>query len=186
MLVVIVAGCGGSGGGSATTAAAPHIPAALGSALADRADRVAVALQKGDTCGAAAQADRLNAAIERAVAAGTIPRRLQAPAITAAARLASEIVCRPQTTPTTSTSATSTSATTTSGPPSCAQLKARKQQLEQEQHALDQEKHTVDKTLKGPAKAARDKQIDARHHVLDQEEHALDQHMKGCHPGPGG
>lgn len=181
MLVAIAAGCGGSGGGSPTTAAAPHIPAGLGSALAARADQVAVALQNGDTCGAAAQADRLNAAIEHAVTAGTIPRRLQAPALTAASRLASETVCRPQTTPT-----TSTSATTTAGPPSCAQLQARKQQLEQEKHVLDQEKHTADKTLKGPAKAARDKQIDARRHALDQEEHALDKQMKGCHPGPGG
>jgi hypothetical protein len=159
-----------------TAAAAPRIPAALAASLATRADRVATALQSGDDCRAATQADQLNAAIERAVAAGTIPRRLQAPALTAAARLASRIVCRPPTTP-----ATSTAATTISGPPSCAQLQARKQQLDQERHALDQEKHTVDKTLKGPAKAARDKQIDAQHHALDQAEHALDQQLKGCH-----
>jgi hypothetical protein len=180
VLVVIAAGCGGSGRPSATTAVAPRIPAVLGASLASRAHRISVALLRGDSCKAAAQADRLNGAIEQAVATGAIPRRLQAPALTAASRLAASIVCRPKSASAT-TSATSTSATTTQGPPTCAQLQARKQRFEQEKHALDQEKHYVDQTLKGPAKAARDKQIDARHHALDQEEQALDQRMHGCH-----
>jgi hypothetical protein len=114
--------------------------------------------------------------VERAVAAGAIPRRLQAPALQAAARLASAIVCRPQTMP-----ITSTAAATTAGPPTCAQLQARRQQLDQQKQALDQEKHTVDKTLKGPAKDARDRQIDAQRHAVDQAEHAFDQQLKGCH-----
>ena len=173
---VLLAGCGGSA--RTTTTAAQRIPHALGSALAARADRVAAALRRGDECGAAAQADRLNVAIGNAVSSGEIPARLQAPALTAAARLSSAIVCHPQTVP-----PTTTAATTTAGPPSCAQLQARKQQLENEKHALDQEKHTIDQELKGPAKDARDREIDARHHAIDQEEHALDQqaHTAGCH-----
>ena len=174
--VVLLAGCGGSARPS-TTAAAPRIPHALGVALAARADRVASALERGDECTAAAQADRLNVAVGNAVSSGAIPARLQAPAVAAAARLASSIVCRP---PTTTAADTTTAATTTLS--ACDQLAARKQQLDDEKQALDQEKKT-DKGLKGEAKKARDKEIDARRHAIDQAEHALDQqaHAAGCH-----
>ena len=176
-VTALLAGCGGSARPT-TTAAAPRIPHALGVALAARADRVATALERGDGCTAAAQADRLNVAVGNAVSSGAIPARLQEPTLAAAARLAASIVCRPQ--PAT-TAATATAATTTLS--ACDQLAARKQQLDDEKQALDQEKKTDDKELKGPAKGARDKQIDARRHAIDQAEHALDQqaHAAGCH-----
>ena len=174
---VLLAGCGGSAR-PATTAATPHIPRALGVALADRADGVAAALESGDACTAAGRAQQLKAAVGNAVSSGAIPARLQAPAVAAAASLASSIVCRP---PPTTTAATTTAATTTLS--TCDQLSARKQQLEDQKHALDQEKKTADKELKGPAKKARDQEIDARRHAIDQAEHALDQqaHAAGCH-----
>ena len=152
---VLLAGCGGSAHPS-TTAAAPRIPRALGVALAARADRISVALESGDACDAAGRADRLKVAVGNAVASDAIPARLQAPALAAAARLATSIVCRPPTT--TTTTATTTAATTTLS--TCDRLQARKQQLEDEKHALDQDKKTVDKertrrsTRKGCARPA--------------------------------
>lgn len=192
---LLLAGCGAGGKPAATRSSAtrpgPHIPPALAGALAARADRVAVDLRRGKSCAAAADAAHLTVALHRAVGAGTIPRKLQAPAQAAAADLKSRIVCRSPTTTSTPTTTTGTP-TTTAGtstttaksapaPPTCAELQGRRQQLEQEKHALDQEKHAIDKLFKGPAAKARKEAIDRQRKAIDQAEHALDQRLHGCH-----
>lgn len=174
-LALTLAGCAGSAGPS-TTVSAPHIPHALGTSLAARADRIATELRNGDGCAAAADAARLSAALDQAAASGAMPRRLQAPALTAVGRLESKIVCRPAT-----TAATTTNATTDTTPASCATLQARRQQLEQEKQALDLRKQAIDKLYKGKAADARKHALDVQRQELDQAEHALDQQMHGCH-----
>jgi hypothetical protein len=181
LLAALVAGCGGSSKPPATTAAQPRIPAAIGSALAARADRVAADLANGEDCAAAAEARRLNTALERAVASGAVPAQLQAPALTAAVRLSSRIVCHQRTSPTRTATSPTTASTTTAS--SCDQLQTQKQALEQQKRTLEEAKKAVGKTLKGPAADARNRAIDAARQAIDQAEHALDQqaHAAGCH-----
>jgi hypothetical protein len=173
VVVLALAGCGGSTR-TATTGTAPRIPHALGTSLAARADRIALELRNGNGCAAAADAARLSAALDQAATSGAMPRRLQAPALTAIGQIQSKIVCRPATTATPTTN-------TTTGPPSCATLQAQRQQLEQEKQALDQRKKEIDKQYKGKDAAARKHALDVERHKLDQAEHALDQQLKGCH-----
>ncbi|MGZ4334664.1 MAG: hypothetical protein ACXVRJ_10395 [Gaiellaceae bacterium] len=171
-LALTLAGCAGSPG-PATTVSTPHIPHALGTSLAARADRIPTELRNGDGCAAAADAARLSAALDEAAASGAMPRRLQAPALTAVGQIESKIVCHP---------ATTASATTNTTPAnSCAALQARRQQLEQEKQALDVRKKEIDKLYKGKAAATRKHAIDVKRHELDQAEHALDQQLHGCH-----
>jgi hypothetical protein len=172
VVALALAGCGGSTR-PATTGTVPRIPHALGTSLAARADRIALELRSGNGCAAAADAARLSAALDQAAASGALPRRLQAPALTAIGQIRSKIVCRPATTtPTTNT---------TPAPPSCATLQAQRRQLEQEKQALDQRKKEIDKQYKGKDAAARKHALDVERHKLDQAEHALDQQLKGCH-----
>lgn len=172
-LALALAGCAGSTP-SATTVSSPRIPHALGTSLAARADRIAVELRNGNGCAAAADAARLGAALDQAAASGAMPRRLQAPALTAIGQIQSKIVCRPATTATPTTN-------TTPAPPTCATLQARRQQLEEEKQALDQRKKEIDTQYKGKEAAARKHALDVERHNLDQAEHALDQQLKGCH-----
>jgi hypothetical protein len=173
VVALALAGCGGSTR-TATTGTAPRIPHALGTSLAARADRIALELRNGNGCAAASDAARLSAALDRAAASGAMPRRLQAPALTAIRQIRSKIVCHPAAT------ATSTTNTTTA-PPSCATLQTQRRQLEQEKQALDQRKKEIDKQYKGKDAAARKHALDVERHKLDQAEHALDQQLKGCH-----
>jgi hypothetical protein len=156
-----------------TTTAAARIPHALGTSLAARADRIAVELRNGNGCAAAADAARLSAALDQAAASGAMPRRLQAPALTAIEQIQSRVVCRPATTATPTT-------TTTPAPPSCATLQAQRQQLEQQKQTLDQRKKDGQQ-YKGKDAAARKHALDVERHQLAQAEHALDQQLKGCH-----
>jgi hypothetical protein len=123
--------------------------------LAGESDALAVALRRGDSCGAAYLARALRSRVASAIKSGSIPRSLAAPARIGSSRLAGQIVCTPR------PPAPPPSATVT-----CAQIDARKK-------ALAQEKHSLEKHKKDPPAAG-------RKHELDQEEHALGQQGKGC------
>jgi hypothetical protein len=109
--------------------------------------------------------------VAAAIAAGSIPVRLRRPLLIATSRLSSRIHCAPP--PTAPT-------TTAEAAPTCAQLDARRQALEQAKRGLDAAKQAVDKQLKGPAADARKRALDRQRHDLDAQEHALDQQRKGC------
>jgi hypothetical protein len=70
-----LAACGGESQGKAE----PSFSARVGSALAAEADRVASRLEAGDADGARSAAARLDAAVERAIAAGQVPSTLRQP-----------------------------------------------------------------------------------------------------------
>ena len=70
-----LAACGGDGGSTAE----PAFPAGVGSSLAAQADRVSSRLEAGDADGARRAAMGLDAAVERAIAAGRVPSALRQP-----------------------------------------------------------------------------------------------------------
>ena len=70
-----VAACGGESRGDAQ----PSFSARVGSLLAAEADRVASRLEAGDKDGARSAAVKLDAAFERAIAAGQVPSALREP-----------------------------------------------------------------------------------------------------------
>jgi len=75
-VVLGAVGCGsGSGSSQGDTTAA--IPSSVASDLAAQSESIASALDAGDECGAAQQADDLRHAVEDAVAAGEIPAAYQ-------------------------------------------------------------------------------------------------------------
>ena len=88
--VVAASGCGGGG-----AAASPRLPHALGTQLAAQADAVAASLGRGDECGAAGEAKRLQQMVSEAVAAGRVPGALREPLSSSAGALAGEIACTP-------------------------------------------------------------------------------------------
>ena len=88
--VVAASGCGGGG-----AAASPRLPHALGTQLAAQAEAVAASLGRGDECGAAGEAKRLQQMVAQAVAAGRVPAGLRQPLSSSAGALAGEIACTP-------------------------------------------------------------------------------------------
>lgn len=95
--LLAAAACGG-GGASASSGTPPHAPAippAVAASLTTRANAVAADLGAGNGCAARAEALRLRSEVDGAVAAGRIPRRLQAPLRLAVVSLSSRIVCTP-------------------------------------------------------------------------------------------
>jgi hypothetical protein len=131
------------------------IRSATANRLASASHAVALALQRGDSCGAATKARALRRQVAGAIASGAIPGSLAASARTTSSHLASSIVCTPAPPP-------------PAGPVTvtCPQIVARKQ-------ALEQEKRSGDKHKKDPGEA------DGRHQI-DEQEHALDQRGKSC------
>jgi hypothetical protein len=71
--VLALAACGGE----SRSETEPSFPAGVGSSLAAEADRVATSLEAGDANGARGAAVRLDAAVERAIAAGRVPSALR-------------------------------------------------------------------------------------------------------------
>jgi hypothetical protein len=69
-LAIALAGCGSS---SETSTEPPTLPRALASALADKSDEIASALEGGDSCGAAHHADELKEAVDAAISDGQVP-----------------------------------------------------------------------------------------------------------------
>jgi hypothetical protein len=70
-----LAACGGESQGKAE----PSFPAGVGNALAAQADRVASRLEANDADGARSAAARLDASVDRAIAAGQVPAALRQP-----------------------------------------------------------------------------------------------------------
>jgi hypothetical protein len=81
--LVLAAGCGG--------AERNAIPAHSADGLADRSERVAAALERGDRC----EADRLADALLRASARARLPQDYRSPFLAAARSLAARIECPP-------------------------------------------------------------------------------------------
>jgi hypothetical protein len=81
--LVLAAGCGG--------AERNAIPAPTAAGLADRSERVAAALERGDRC----EADRLADALLRASARARLPQGYRSPLLAAARSLAARIDCPP-------------------------------------------------------------------------------------------
>jgi hypothetical protein len=88
-----LAGCGG--GSEHRAAPPPRLPAALGSDLAARSDRVAQALDAGDGCGAAALANELQQQTIAAINAHRVPAPFQEDLAASVTDLVSRIQCVP-------------------------------------------------------------------------------------------
>jgi hypothetical protein len=131
---LLLAACGG-------TTKPSSIRPALANRLASESDAIAAALQRGDSCGAANQAQALRRQVAGAIASGAIPSSLAAPARSASTHLASSIVCTPP-------------PTAPTGPASVTCV---------------QEKHAGGKRKKGPGDAANRHENDQEEHDHDQQ-----------------
>ena len=87
-LVSAAAGCGGSGETSA-------IPSSVAAGLAAKSESIAAAIDAGDECGAAKQADDLRHATDEAIANGSIPVDYQRDLQAAVANLQNTVNCPP-------------------------------------------------------------------------------------------
>jgi hypothetical protein len=88
LAALVLAGCGGDEAG-------PGLESRLAQPLAAQADRVAAALEAGDSCAAARAAARLQEQTKAAVNSGEVPPALQEELMSAVNRLASEVECLP-------------------------------------------------------------------------------------------
>ena len=88
-IVLAAAGCGGSGEGSSA------IPSSVASRLATQSESIAAALEAGDECGAAKEADDLRHAADEAIASGSIPATYQPDLETAVTNLQDTVNCPP-------------------------------------------------------------------------------------------
>src|SRR5437588_10370433 len=86
---LLLTACGG------TTTRHASIRRATANQLASESDAVGAALRRGDLCAAASQAVALRRQVARAIASGSIPQSLGAPARLGASRLAAQVVCTP-------------------------------------------------------------------------------------------
>jgi phage shock protein A len=116
LLALALAGCGGE-----QTSTEAAIPDAVAQDLADQADAIAATYESGDECGAAQQADALNAAVISAINAGKIPAELQETLQGTANELVDTINCPEP--------------TTTGEQQDCDQLEEQKKALEEEKKA---------------------------------------------------
>jgi hypothetical protein len=89
-LAIALAGCGSS---SETSAGQPALSNALASALADKSDEIASALESGDVCGAAQKADELKAAVDEAISRGQVPAAFRGELERTATDLQNEVNC---------------------------------------------------------------------------------------------
>jgi hypothetical protein len=93
---LLLAGCGGNGERAAPPPRPPKLPQALAQELATRSDLVARKLDANDSCGALAEATRLQREVIAAINAGRVAPRLQEPLQSAANGLVTRIgVCSP-------------------------------------------------------------------------------------------
>jgi hypothetical protein len=129
--VLALAACGGGNGD--TAAEQPSLPRGVAESLAQESEAIADMLDAGDECGAAQQADVLEAAVEEAIAAGQIPDEFQAELVETAQQLQNDVNC-PQPPP---------------PPDECAELEEEKQALEeQKEEADDEEKELLEEQIK--------------------------------------
>jgi hypothetical protein len=98
LVVLALAGCGGGGGSGAVDSSPPPRPT-LAKATADRlvarSDTIALKLAAGDECGAAHEADALNADTIAAVNAGEIPGAYQEELVARTQELVNAVNCPP-------------------------------------------------------------------------------------------
>lgn len=130
--VLALAACGG--GGDATPEE-PGLPRALAERLASESEAIAEMWEAGDQCGAAQQADVLEAAVQQAIAAGDVPEAFQAELTATAQKLQNEVNCpQPEPPP---------------PAPDCEELEEEKQALEeQKEDADEEERQELDEQIK--------------------------------------
>jgi hypothetical protein len=85
----------GCGGAKVEAPPPPAFPRSLATALAARSDAVADALAAGDSCGALAQAHRLQRQTIAAINEGRVPPRLQEQLSSAVNELVARVTCVP-------------------------------------------------------------------------------------------
>jgi hypothetical protein len=90
-VVLLLAGCGGGN----HRALPPPLPLELADRLATQSEQIALTLDKGDGCGALAQAQALQQQSIQAINAGRVPPRFEEPLLTAANDLVARISCAP-------------------------------------------------------------------------------------------
>ena len=95
MLLVVLAGCGGGGTDETTPPPRPTLAKATADRLVARSDTIALKLAAGDTCGAAQEADALNADAIDAVNAGEIPPVFQEELVARTQELVNAVNCPP-------------------------------------------------------------------------------------------
>jgi hypothetical protein len=93
LVALVLAGCGS--GEQRRAAPQPKLPRAVATELAARSDRVAAALDGGDTCGARAEAERLQRDTIKAINDRRVPRPFQEHLVAAVNDLVSRIQCTP-------------------------------------------------------------------------------------------
>jgi hypothetical protein len=93
VLLVALAGCGGGGTDEATPPPRPTLAKATADRLVARSDTIALKLAAGDTCGAAQEADALNADAIDAVNAGEIPPVFQEELVARTQELVNAVNC---------------------------------------------------------------------------------------------
>lgn len=93
--MLALAGCGGGGGGEdeASPPARPTLAKATADRLVARSDTIALKLAAGDACGAAHEADALNADAIAAVNAGEIPGAFQEELVARTQELVNAVNC---------------------------------------------------------------------------------------------
>ena len=92
--MLVLAGCGGGGGeDEATPPTRPKLAKATADRLVARSDTIALKLAAGDDCGAAHEADALNADAIAAVNAGEIPGAYQEELVARTQELVNAVNC---------------------------------------------------------------------------------------------
>lgn len=92
--MLVLAGCGGDGGeDEAAPPARPTLAKATADRLVARSDTIALKLAAGDDCGAAHEADALNADAIAAVNAGEIPGAYQEELVARTQELVNAVNC---------------------------------------------------------------------------------------------
>jgi hypothetical protein len=127
--VLALAACGGD-----AVPEEPGLQPAVAERLAEESEAIADKLDAGDTCGAAQQADVLEDAVERAIAAGDVPAEFRAELLETARQLQNDVNC-PQPPP----------------PPEedCEALEEEKKELEEQKNdAEGQEKKRLEEQIK--------------------------------------
>ena len=92
-VLLLAGGCGGGGGEVAPPP--PRIERATAERLAATSESIADLLAQGDVCGAAGRADELQAQVNEAINAGSIPARFQEDLSSKANELVNGVNCPP-------------------------------------------------------------------------------------------
>jgi hypothetical protein len=146
----VVAACGG-GADPEPAPEAPALPRALAQDLAAQSEQIADTLAAGDVCGAAQQADELNAAAVAAADGGRVPAVMREELLSTVELLVNEINCPAPEPPATE----------------------EKEEEEDECEELEQQKKALDERIK-------ETEDEEEKQALEEEKKALEEEIKAC------